>query len=78
MKDNSSIFFLSQTFILWTKTARQSKIFRLLSGWVKIYQIRYVMFETKKQFFFKLCITLQCSVFTFLAKTVRDLDKRNP
>ena len=62
MKYNSFVFFLSQTFILWTKRACYSEIFRLLSGWVKIQQILYVMFETTTQFFFKLYITLQCHV----------------
>ena len=37
MKDDnsSSVVFLSQTFILWTKRARRSESFRLLGGWVK-------------------------------------------
>ena len=52
--------FLAQIFILCTKRARQSETFRLLSGWVKIHQIPYVIFETTSQFFAKLCITLQC------------------
>ena len=41
MKDDnsSSVVFLSQTFILWTKRARRSESFRLLGGWVKIHQI---------------------------------------
>ena len=34
-----SLYFLSQTLILWTKIAHRSEIFRLLSGWVKIHQI---------------------------------------
>ena len=34
-----SLYFLSQTLILWTKRAHRSEIFRLLSGWVKIHQI---------------------------------------
>ena len=42
--------FLSQTFILWTKKARQSEFLQLLSGWVKTHQIPYVMFETTSQF----------------------------
>ena len=73
--------FLSQTFILWTKRAHRSEIFRLLSGWVKMHQIPYVMFETTSQFLFKLFITLQCheKLFcTILAETVHDLDKRAP
>ena len=59
----------------------QSEIFRLLSGWVKIHQIPYVMFETASRFFLELFITLQCheKLFcTFLAGTVHDLDKRSP
>ena len=50
---NSSVFFLSQTFTLWTKGARWYEVFKLLSGWVNIHQIPYVIFETKSQFFFK-------------------------
>ena len=38
----------------------QKAIFRLLNGWVKIHQIPYIMFETTSQFFFKICIALQC------------------
>ena len=52
--------FLAQTFILRRKRTRQSEIFRLLSGWVKIHQIPYVMYETTSQSFFKVCVTLQC------------------
>ena len=81
MKDDnsSSVVFLSQTFILWTKRARRSESFRLLGGWVKIHQIPWkfhenVMFETASQFFFKLCITLNCF---FLAESVHDLGKRS-
>ena len=60
MKDNSSVFFQLKPHILWTKIAHRSEIFGLLSGWVKIHQIPHVIFETTSQFFFKLCITLQC------------------
>ena len=35
----SPLYFLPQTFILWTKRAYRSEISRLLSGWVKIHQI---------------------------------------
>ena len=52
MKDNSSLFFLVQTLY-------RNEILRLLGGWVKIYQIPHVIFETTSQFFFKLCITFQ-------------------
>ena len=34
-----SLYFLSQTLMLWTKRAHRSEIFRFLSGWVKIHQI---------------------------------------
>ena len=44
-------FFLSQTFILWTKRTHRSKISRLLSVWVKTHQISDVIFETTSQFF---------------------------
>ena len=40
------LYFLAQTFILRRKRTRQSEIFRLLSGWVKIHQIPYVMYGT--------------------------------
>ena len=76
-----SLYFLTQTFILWTKRVHRSEVFRLLSGWEKSHQILYVMFENTSQFFFKLFITLQCheKLFcTFLAETVHDFDKRNP
>ena len=77
MKDNSSLFLLVKAYILW---ANWSEIFRLSSGWVKIYQIRHAMFETTSQFFFKLYITRQCygrQLFcTFLVETLYDLDKK--
>ena len=63
IKDNSSVFFFSlKPHILWAKTANWSEVFRLLSSWVKPHQIPHgnVIFETTSQFFFKLCITLQC------------------
>ena len=74
-----------------TKIAYRSKIFGLLkifeilnfwSGSVKIQQIPYVIFESTSQFFFKLCITVQCQerklFCTFLAKTLYDFYKRSP
>ena len=54
------LYFLSQNFILWTKRAHRNEIFKGLSGWVKIHQIPYIMFETTNQLFFTHCITLQC------------------
>ena len=35
-------------------------IFRLATAFIKIHQIPHAIFGTKSQFFFKLCITLQC------------------
>ena len=82
MKDNSSVFLLLKHCILWTKRAHQKRIFRLLSGWVKIHQIPHVIFEITSQFFYNICITLQRHerelFFTFLAETLHDLNKRNP
>ena len=49
-RDNSSVFFQLKPHILWTKTAHQSEIFGLLSGWVKIHQIPHVTFETTSRF----------------------------
>ena len=81
MKGNSSVFLFLRPCILWTKRAHRKEIFRLLSGWVKIQQIPYVIFEATSQFFFRLCITAHCherKLFcTFLAETLYDLDKRN-
>ena len=58
------------------------QIFKLATTRIKIYQIRHVVFETKSQFFFKLCITLHCherQLFcTFSSKTLHAFDKRNP
>ena len=65
MKDNSSVFFLLKPHILWIKIAQRSKIFGLLSAWVKIH-IPDFKFEATCQFFFKLCITLQCHEITLL------------
>ena len=59
IKYKSSVFFILNRYTLDEKT-RRSEIFNLLSGWVKIHQIPYVIFETASQFFFKLCISLQC------------------
>ena len=47
-------YFFSSNLILWTKIVHWSKILELLSGWVKIYKILHVIFETTTHFFFKL------------------------
>ena len=58
---SASLYFsLAQTSYTLDKIAHQSEFFGLLSGWVKIDQILHVIFETMSQFFYKLCITLQC------------------
>ena len=78
-KNKCSVFFQPACHILWTKRTNQSKIFRLLSGWVKIHQIFHVIFETTSHLFLKLCTTLHCHerqlLCTFLAETLNDLDK---
>ena len=60
MKDNSSVLFYLFFFIFWIKKSCRREIFGLVSNWMKIHQILYVIFETTSQFFFKLRITLQC------------------
>ena len=40
--------------MFWSKIAHRSEIFGLFSGWVKIHEIPYVMFETTSQFFLNL------------------------
>ena len=56
------LYFFSSNLIHfgWTKRPHQKEMSTLLSGWVQIHQIFHVMFETTSQFFFKICITLQC------------------
>ena len=58
-KDNSSVFFHLKPLYFGQKEPIEVKL-SLLSVWVKIHQISYVIFEIASQFFFKLCITLQC------------------
>ena len=60
MKDNSFAFLQLKLCIIWTKRAHLKEIFRLSCGWVNIYQILHVIFETTSRFFFNLCITPQC------------------
>ena len=52
MRDNSSVFFQLKPHIIWKKIAHRSGIFGLLSGWVKIHQIRHVIYETTSEFSF--------------------------
>ena len=53
----TSLYFFSWTLIYF---GHESKLFRLLTDWLKIHQIHDDIFETIRQFFFKLCIILQC------------------
>ena len=46
-----SVFLQLKPCILWTKKKHQKVIFRLLTGWVKIYQIPHIILETTSQFF---------------------------
>ena len=52
--------------IIYFRQKFLSKFFRFVTVRIKIQQIIHVIFRTKSQFFFKLCITLSA------------LDKRNP
>ena len=54
MKDNSCVFFYLKPLYFWQKEPIEVKFSDFLSGWVKIHQISYAMFETTSQFFFKL------------------------
>ena len=57
-KITSLYFFNSNLIYSGEKEPNEVKFLRLLGGWVKIHQIPYVIFETKSQFFFKICNTL--------------------
>ena len=59
MTVNYSLLFWFKNNIRLTKVAKQ-QIFRLATARIKIHQIPHVIFGIKSQFFFKLCITLQC------------------
>ena len=60
MRDNFPVFFQQKLYMLLTKEAYQSANFEIVTVCIKIYQIFHVIFGTKSQFFFKLCITLKC------------------
>ena len=76
------LYFGSNIIYFWKKQHMKVQIFRYATARIKIYQILHVIFGTKSQFFFKLCITLQChktQLFcTFSSKTLYTLDKRSP
>ena len=82
MKDNSSVFFISNFHILWTEWAQRREIFRLLSGWVKTHEVLHVIFKTTIQFSLNFASLLSFmkdnSSVLFLAGTLYDLDKRSP
>ena len=59
-REMTSLYFFSSNLIYFGQKEPIEKKLRLLSGWVKIYQIPHVISETTGHLFFKLCITLQC------------------
>ena len=75
-------FFGSNIIYFRQKQHIKVHILRLVSSRIEINQIYDVIFGTKNQFFFKLCITLQCHepwfLCTFSSKPLYALDKRNP
>ena len=75
------LYFFSSNLIYFEQIGHWSEIFRLLSGWVKIHQIPYVIFETTS-FFLKTLHHSSMSwryVFcTFVAKTLYYFYKRSP
>ena len=52
MKDNSSVFFWLKPCTLWTKRAHQSKIFRVLSGWVTKLLTKFLLSYLKSKISF--------------------------
>ena len=74
MRDHSSVLFRLKLYVL------KVQISRLATACIKIHQIPHVIFGTKSQFFFKLCITLQFhetkSSNFFSCKSLYALDKR--
>ena len=74
--------FLAQTiYTLLKRSTLKSKFLRLSSAEVKLCQIHYVNFETKRCFLSKFCIPLQFNerffLITFLAQTIYTLLKRS-
>ena len=53
-------FFSSKITNFLQKQSIKVRTFRFATARIKIRQIHHVIFGTKSQFFFKLCITLQC------------------
>ena len=74
-------FFGSKIIYFREKQHIKMQIFRLATGCNKIHQIPHVIFGTKSQVFFKLCITLQCHeaylFCTFSSKALYALEKRS-
>ena len=73
MRHNSPALFHLKLYVLQTKRAHQSANFRLATVRIKIHLIPHVIFGTKNQFFFKLCI-----ICTFSSKILYALDERSP
>ena len=80
MTHNSSVNFKVIPFLLWTKGSHQSPNFDTFKCSGEICQISQVFFQTIIQFFFKICITLQCRerrlLYTFVAQTIYTLVTR--
>ena len=55
------LYFLAQTLhTFYQSSLSKWKVLRFATARIKIHKIAHVIFGTKSQFFFKLCITLQC------------------
>ena len=57
MKDNSSVFFHVNLYMLWKKASNQSAN---LTARMEINQIPHVVSQVTSEFSFKFCVTLQC------------------
>ena len=54
------LYFFTSNLICFGQKEPVEVKFSDLSGRVKIHEISHAIFETKSQFFFKLCVTLHC------------------
>ena len=57
---NSSISFKVKGCILLTEISHKSANYLFVTAQVKIHQISHVIFQTKREFFFKFWMTVQC------------------
>ena len=79
MTHNSSVNFKVVTFLLWTEGSHQSPNFDAFKCSAE--NLPNCLFQTTSQFFFKMCITLQCHerylLCTFVAQTIYTLVTRS-